>query len=1634
MSFMDYYQEELRKRQATGASSAGPQRKLVSSDELKASQPEKNVFTDTSNPIGWTLDMLSRPLFGVTNVINKTAEQAATAQKKANQGDVAGAILEGLGTAAFAPGRVLEGIFSNDAENKRYTADTIEHVTDTFGANDPNYKDTENNVDPLAKGILGFIGDVGLDPLTYIPGAQIAKVGNIVGQGAKGALRGARGAVEGAAEAVRGGKAVEQAVAEVPVVAEVMAKTKKPKAVEPAVDNPFGDTLVPATAPAKTADDLDGFLKEPSAWAHEADAVTPSVVDQILPGKGQTFLVTRMPKQPAPKAAVKVEKTVKAGEAIAESAETGKTLAQIIAESPRSAPALKEVKDLQKVLNGTGDVAAPVAVVPTKEGYAKFLSENADQVVRHPDPDLNRKTVQQLRVIASDKARPAVAVKAQQLLQRAYVDSTRTATEAVSRGVEGVARKLQTGETHLRNIIGDDLFDMLSTTANAGQSAALKRQLIKLDTIFRGGLRNPEAFAKQEPRLMGAVQAAYRTPFTEVKGAAKAPEQVAEIVQEMQASPVAEAFAATLREENLPGTPEFKAKYPEFARTNPVAKSSDGTADWWRLTNTFTQYGVYRRLQSYIEKQVASVKGTPRNEMFGPARAKAQRVAVEELGQEISDAMETFGTGLYIGIKGDTPHLAFPEVYREVGRALDSSVGEATTNFVLHNGGTAIPMTRLLNVVAESIMNPAVTREELVAFLRKKTVDWASGDGKKVLPNNMLTPKGSYTVGQWAKAAKRDDLFEVLADGILAARPVLAELAEKNAAEWAARGISEARELAGNQLRKLTALTADGSKIAQKEMAVQLARQEREVAQAAAEMAATPEGTNAAAAAVEAAVGPEAIADAKITVKQDNAIKAGDDLDEAGMAALMARVAEKERFTPEPEEMVQAKATDPVYKAQKWDVGEKANKRVQDVSSAAWSNGRASRMFNPDHDIAPELRGHQAAIGNSVGELVTRDVLRPVKELLRKYGNDTLGQAVKAVQSGIRLSPDSPLAGAAVGIEKVLGRMFDTTGTAGVGNVFLDAGPKVDSINKVLDWAFKKDIGPRFDKVAAEDAAKEALGSGYTKAQLKAETARQLKEQWKTWDLSNETADTLVKLGQAAARVVEHQAVVADFMHTGLKHGFVWQGKGKPPAGFVKLVDGQGSTQLVGLLPKGTYVSQDVAPTFARMEYLTTASRQVGGEVGDFLRGTLLPMTNVWKQGMTIYRLGHHIRNTIGNMSLQYVARGTRDFQRSQTAAIRLLARREGGYEGVDFMKMLASLGDDTVPTGGEVLVRGRYGDISQDEILNAMSKHGLFPTYESSEGLLTGEIKEGGLVERVLRPLDASNNVVGRLGGKVSEATDHQSRAAHFIQALMQESRKSGGRWGKLPKEQLFERVAKEVRRLHPDSSTLTPFENKYMKLAIPFYSWLRGVLPGALESAAMHPGRVMVFPKASYDLAISMGLDPNSLADPFPEDQLFPSFIREAALGPQFKIGDSYIRVNPGIAQLDIAESLGLGNENPVEGVLRGLLGMTNPLVRVPAELASGGSWSTGGRIKDQSDYIDQSIPFVNYLSNLSGISLTGSVGSLPTGGGLDAQASAANKGDLDRMLTGLNWLTGIGMQNLSRPNYINYAEIERRNEGKQ
>jgi len=248
--------------------------------------------------------------------------------------------------------------------------------------------------------------------------------------------------------------------------------------------------------------------------------------------------------------------------------------------------------------------------------------------------------------------------------------------------------------------------------------------------------------------------------------------------------------------------------------------------------------------------------------------------------------------------------------------------------------------------------------------------------------------------------------------------------------------------------------------------------------------------------------------------------------------------------------------------------------------------------------------------------------------------------------------------------------------------------------------------------------------------------------------------------------------------------------------------------------------------------------------------------------------------------------------------------------------------------------------------------------------------------------------------------------------------------------KEAMFEAMAKQVKRYHPDSSMLTPFEAKYLRPIIPFYSWLRGALPAIVVSAAIRPGRALVFPKASYNMAVAMGVDPNSLSDPFPDDQLFPEFITKQATGPIAQFDGKYYTINPGIANIDVSNDFGT---DPVKA----MLGMISPILRLPVELATETKLDTGSKIKDVSEYLDSNIPGINYVSNISGYSTTGSIVGLLSGQGPDIQRAVekGTKEDSDKVISFVNWMTGLGLGNISKQNLIDLAEIEKRNrEGEQ
>lgn len=1712
-SFMDYYQEELRKR-GVSSSPVAPQKPKRTAQEIFG----KGNTAKDSGPQSfgsWLIDIVSRPLYAVTNTINKSVESAVSSQEKQEAGDGAGAFGDAIGTVLGVPGRFLEGLVSTDEDTKHTFGQTMEKVTDRIGLkNDPHYVDREDNVNPLAKGVVGFVGDVLLDPLTYIPPAWIAKVAKGSASLAKSAAKIPEHAAPRTAinpddleDLVPGG------AAEVDVPKKTQADLE---AGNPAYGNPLeGATHLepgPASmavpkgeiarmaddaAPTAATDDLTDFLREPTGWK-DPDLDAPKPVEPVNEFKLPSYLVKRMPKQPK-QAVDGVTLTSKATEAVVEGISTGKAMSQVIAESPRIPGIRKEIADLMDTLKAKPD-ATPTEVKPfpkTEEWSAKSAVRipsartdlnglPANKVYAIYQGELAKANGGRVPVTLAEKQNARLALEprgqaAREALLTAYntvkASHEASATEAVVSGIEAYQRKLTTGDRVYRDIVGEELTDLLLSKKTP---ASANKLLAQIDNIFSGNVLDLDKILAKDARLADAILPRFKKELDAVKASPNTTQAVDSKLTDMELSPVSKVYSEVIREQNLPRTAAFEAKYGKQANGNPVAKADDdGTADWWRKQNTFTQASMLSKLDAHIKAEMVRETGKPVSALYGAERAAARRAVIERLGADVADTLETFGTPLHIGVGDGLVRMTFPQAYEIVGKVMDDLFQDVDiTNLALHNGGTAVVPSRLLNVIHEVITNPNASVDDLASYIRKPTKDSAGANAKEVLPNNITATasevnragKGSNAgrgyffpgkslarakdlsnktggalnggaKGRWMVYNKGGNLPEMLAQAIVAARPALIARAELNAAEWTARGISEASELAGKELRNLRALATNEAKAAERQMAQAVARRNAELAKNAANIAATPEGTKAAAVAVESALGDDVLREASIITTQERNLKEGMTTQEAGATATQKRVDADTDPTPEAAVILMAQPAARISASEApagasakevfetFDWGQKADAVIQNATAGTFGS-RIAKAFNTHFDIHPVFRGISEATKTAAGRAVSDAVITPMKAIAAKYSRQEITQGIRAIQQGTKMAPDSAVAQAATEVEAVLGKMFDLdrTSTSIMGNVFTETGARIEHINEVLRWALGGNTSIQFSKPLAEASAKShfaALGAKPSKADLDARTAFEMKEQWKAWDFGSDPAAALVSMGQAAARIAEHTATAASFMATAKKAGFaVVVPKGKrPPDGFVKLVDSRGDSAFGALLPKNTYVLKEIAPTLARMDYLARASRQLGGEAGEFVSSTLVPLTNTWKQGMTIYRPGHHVRNAVGTWTLQWVERGGAYMTQSSTATLKLLGKLND-TEGLDAIAALRSVGDDTIPTGGDVLVRGRYGDITSDELRAALNKEGLLPTYAASEGLLSEEVRQGGIVERLLRPLDAANNPVGRLGARVSQNLDHAQRTHHFMQIVMQEAA-GKGKWGKISKEELYKRAAKEVRKLHPDSTSLTPFENKFMKLAIPFYTWVRGVLPGAIESALMHPGRVAVFPKASYNIAVAAGMNPDSLHDPFPEGELFPSFIKDSVLGPQFKIGDNAIRLNPGIAHVDLLNTFG---GDPV----RGIAGMTNPLFRVPAELMSGGSWATGGRIADNSDYIDQSLPGINYLSNLTGTSVTGSPESVLSGQGLDPQAQVAkgNKTDFDKFLSLANLLTGIGSQNLSKPNYKNYAEIEKRN----
>jgi hypothetical protein len=336
---------------------------------------------------------------------------------------------------------------------------------------------------------------------------------------------------------------------------------------------------------------------------------------------------------------------------------------------------------------------------------------------------------------------------------------------------------------------------------------------------------------------------------------------------------------------------------------------------------------------------------------------------------------------------------------------------------------------------------------------------------------------------------------------------------------------------------------------------------------------------------------------------------------------------------------------------------------------------------------------------------------------------------------------------------------------------------------------------------------------------------------------------------------------------------------------------------------------------------------------------------NIWKSAVTVYNPAFHIRNSGGDMFVSYLngmfvgRSGMKRAMKSHTAAMKTM--RALKWSKIDPAQRINIM--DTNPAftgeplqelgvGVHVLTVPRafagVGDkITAEQLWGAYLKYGLKQAFTSTE---FGKIVSG---TRGARGAASAANEAVR---GVSEGREDWFRLAHFADVLQRESLT----------ERSFERAAakaaQDVRKFHFDYSDFTPFERAVLVRAIPFYKWTRKSLPLMVEMMFAKPGAMSVYPKTMSNLSQMMGYPVGD--DPLmpDSDAIIPDWIKSRGAVPLYtsKNGNT-VFFDPSNPFNDTVRTWQGDNTREFltgQAQVQALLSMSNPLFRVPVELAQG------------------------------------------------------------------------------------------------
>lgn len=1067
------------------------------------------------------------------------------------------------------------------------------------------------------------------------------------------------------------------------------------------------------------------------------------------------------------------------------------------------------------------------------------------------------------------------------------------------------------------------------------------------------------------------------------------------------------------------------------------------------------------RMNKYFDRKT----GLPfLRDLPGFAKISAKESMMLSAIKTFENAMEAKGVPILIDLRlaRDTAHLTrnlkFSQVYETLTETARNAMRIAT-----FKPGSGVSYTKMMDAVMTGITTG--DRSEVLRVLRSTENLY-----KKETPNFFANPNAIATVGK--TKYRSGDLSEEVADAIIANIAKFEDLADINARAYRARGLAEAEALSSTGAEIVLKLLADPTKVAQAGLTVaKSGRMMGDIANTVGDI--SPLGNVLGNMRLTLGLGENFKMSAETTValaqqilKRDprgidrareasykQAEQVYETADKAAIKALDDVLAGRAKVPPGSEKLV-----DDVL----GEVLDSAISPLKAITNGAYGRFHAAylkafnflnRLFNVNRGLGVENNLYVAqmykGVENIQGQLA-REILVPIAMLGQKYKGfvdeartTTIAQeAFNAIREGRKAT------GIAGEMQTELlpffGKFFNLDGVAGnalMGNLLLRQGASLERVNEIL--SSRRVLETTSGKVAKTpdeyyDLGKvaEELGPNPKPEDV----LNALSEQWKTWDIQD-PINFLDKYTRAISQVIGEATYVTAFKAESLGMGLA---STTPKAGFVRISQGDGPI-LNKHLQEDLWVDPDVAEAFTNLSTFIDEISVVGKSN---LERYIDEFTDGFKYAATQARLGHHVRNYVGGLSLTGMAQGVKYFRKAGIESIRVtrLLRRE--IDEVDLARMMERLGEpgrtsvSNIPEAQRVLHNGAKGKITVGEMADAIQRMGIDPTVRTAEAFAALGKAEGLVGRWTQKFLTGASLGIAARGGRmermwtnISMMQDHQNRNHLFIQYVMQalDGAAMPRGFGKKIKfdfnkpdvmEDIFTAAAERVLRYQPTGQSLTALERKVPRRLFPFYAWNKGAVIALSETVVMYPSRVSWPFKANYNLSVATGVDPNSYYDPFPTNQKFPSYMTEDIQGPQFLVNGRYYGFQPGLAQLDVLNQFG-GSDYFRRPIEEAALNSLNPGLKLPIELITGSRMNTRNPIADISDHVDSSIPNVTYYANATTYSPT----SIIIDGQWERQKKyeSGDKTNLSRVFSALNWLTGFSFREYSRPDVVRLAEIE-------